>query len=85
MGAAARVLDGKQRLEVLHGLFHPDGERFNFAWEWLPASGLSVKDFIAPSSFRFGDGRMFQMGGKFGAVSFLQIAAPELSDRMLAD
>ena len=49
------------------------------------ASGLSVKDFIAPSSFRFGDGRMFQMGGKFGAVSFLQIAAPELSDRMLAD
>ena len=44
-----------------------------------------VKDFIAPSSFRFGDGRMFQMGGKFGAVSFLQIAAPELSDRMLAD
>ena len=53
--------------------------------EWLPASGLSVKDFIAPSSFRFGDGRMFQMGGKFGAVSFLQIVAPELSDRMLAD
>ncbi len=70
---------------MLHGLFHPDGERFNFAWEWLPVSGLSVKDFIAPSSFRFGDGRMFQMGGKFGAVSFLQIAAPELSDRMLAD
>ena len=85
IGAAARVLDGKQRLEVLHGLFHPDGERFNFAWEWLPASGLSVKDFIAPSSFRFGDGRMFQMGGKFGAVSFLQIVAPELSDHMLAD
>lgn len=25
------------------------------------------------------------MGGKFGAVSFLQIVAPELSDRMLAD
>ena len=78
-------MDGKQRLEVLHGIFHPDGERFNFAWEWLPASGLSVKDFIAPSSFRFGDGRMFQMGGKFGAVSFLQIVAPELSARMLAD
>lgn len=25
------------------------------------------------------------MGGKFGVVSFLQIVAPELSDRMLAD
>ena len=73
IGAAARVLDGKQRLEVLHGLFHPDGERFNFAWEWLPVSGLSVKDFIAPSSFRFGDGRMFQMGGKFGAFPFCRL------------
>ena len=80
-----RFHSGSIDRRVLHGLFHPDGERFNFAWEWLPVSGLSVKDFIAPSSFRFGDGRMFQMGGKFGAVSFLQIAAPELSDRMLAD
>ena len=85
IGAAARTLDGKQRLEVLHGIFHPDGERFNFSWDWLPTSGLSVKDFIAPSSFRFGDGRMFRMGGKYGAASFLQIVAPELSDRMLAD
>mgnify|MGYP002745659472 FL=1 len=85
IGAAARVLDGKQRLEVLHGIFHPDGERFNFAWEWLPASGLSVKDFIAPSSFRFGEGRYFRMGRKIGAVSFLEILAPELNDRILAD
>ena len=85
IGAAARVLDGKQRLEVLHGIFHPDGERFNFAWEWLPASGLSVKDFIAPSSFRFGEGRYFRMGRKIGAVSFLEILAPELNDRILSD
>ena len=85
IGAAARVLDGKQRLEVLHGLFHPDGERFNFAWEWLPVSGLSVKDFIAPSSFRFGEGRYFRMGRKIGAVSFLEILAPELNDRILSD
>ena len=85
LGAAARTLDGTQRLEVLHGIFHPEGERFRFAWEWLPASGLSVKDFIAPSSFRFGEGRMFRMGGKYGAASFIQILAPELNDRMLAD
>jgi len=51
IGAAARVLDGKQRLEVLHGIFHPDGERFNFAWEWLPASGLSVKGLYRPVLF----------------------------------
>ncbi len=85
LGAAARTLDGKQRLALLHGIFHPDGERFNFEWDWLPESGLSVKDFIAPSSFRFGDGRFFRMGSKYGAVSFLQILAPELNNRMLAD
>lgn len=85
MGAPARVLDGKERLAVLHGVFHPDGERFAFDWDWLPASGLSTKDFIAPSSFAFKNGRMFRMGKKFGAVSFLQILAPELTDTMLSD
>ena len=85
IGAAARVLDGKQRLEVLHGIFHPEGEPFRFSWDWLVPSGLSTKDFIAPSSFRFGDGRTFRMGRKLGAVSFLEILAPELNDRMLSD
>lgn len=85
IGAAARTLNGRQRLEVLHGIFHPDGERFYFDWNKLTESGLSVKDCIAPSSFRFGEGRFFRMGGKYGAASFVQIVAPELNDRMLAD
>ena len=85
MGALAKVLDGKEWLAVLHGVLHPDGDPFSFAWEWLAPSGLSVKDFIAPSSFRFGEARRFQMGSKVGTVSFLQITAPELNDRVLAD
>lgn len=80
MGAAARVLGGAERLEVLHGVFHPDGELFRFDWKWLPTAGLSTKDFIAPSSLRFGNSRVFGISGKYGAVSFLQILAPELSD-----
>ena len=85
MGAVAWVLDAKERLEVMHSIFHPDGEPFRFDWKWLAPSGLSTKDFIAPSSFRFGNARMFGLGGKYGAVSFLQILSPELSDEMLAD
>ena len=85
IGAAAKPLNGKERLQVLHGLMHPDGEPFSFEWDWLPKPGLSVKDYIAPSSFQFGNTRMFRMGKKLGAVSFLQILAPELNDRMLAD
>ncbi|WP_418632363.1 VirB4-like conjugal transfer ATPase, CD1110 family [Ruthenibacterium lactatiformans] len=85
MGALAKELDGKEWLEVLHGVLHPDGDRFCFEWDWLAPSGLHVKDFICPSSFRFGEARRFQMGGKFGAVSFLQLTAPEMNDRLLAD
>lgn len=85
MGALAKDLNGKEWLEVLHGVLHPDGNRFRFEWDWLAPSGLHVKDFICPSSFRFGEARRFQMGGKFGAVSFLQITAPEMNDRILAD
>lgn len=48
-------------------------------------TGLSSKDFIAPTSFDFREGKCFKMGRTIGAVSFLQILAPELNDRMLAD
>ncbi len=85
LGVTARPMNGQERLNVLHGIFHPEGEPFRFSWDWLVPSGLSTKDFIAPSSFRFGDGRTFRMGRKLGAVSFLEILAPELNDRMLSD
>ena len=85
LGVAARPMTGYDRLKMLHGVFHPDGEPFAFSWDWLAPSGLSTKDFIAPSSFRFGEGRSFRMGGKLGAVSFLEILAPELNDRVLSD
>ena len=85
LGAAARPMTGYERLEALHSVFHPEGEPFRFSWDWLTPSGLTTKDFIAPSSFRFGEGRYFRMGRKIGAVSFLEILAPELNDLMLAD
>ncbi len=86
LGVACAPMDGMERLRLLHGIFHMDGQTpFRFSWDWLAPSGLSTKDFIAPSSFEFKNGRMFRMGKMFGAVSFLQILAPELNDRMLAD
>ena len=86
LGVSASPLNGKERLAIMHGMFHMD-ERldFHFSWDWLAPTGLSVKDFIAPSSFEFRTGKVFGMGKKIGAVSFLQILAPELNDRMLAD
>ena len=86
MGVLAQPLNGAERLAVLHRSFNPDGrEKFRFSWDMLPKSGLSVKDFIAPSSFDFSKGNSFRMSGKYGAVSFINIMASEMSDRMLAD
>lgn len=86
LGVKARALDGYERLAILHKMFHPAGERkFRFAWDALYKTGLSSKDFIAPDSFQFKTGQYFKVGQTYGAVSFLQILAPELTDRMLAD
>ena len=86
LGVSAEPLDGKARLAQLHAIFHMDEQvPFRFEWEWLAPSGLSTKDFVAPSSFAFRTGKQFQMGKKHGAVSFVQILAPELNDRLLAD
>ena len=86
LGVAAEPLNGKDRLALMHGMFHMDEQLdFQFSWDWLAPTGLSVKDFIAPSSFEFRNGKEFGVGKKLGAVSFLQILAPELNDRMLAE
>ena len=87
LGVQAASLNGLERLELLHSQLHPSGqEKFKFAWSDLAKTGLSTKDFIAPTSFTFSkDGKTFRIGEYSGAVSFLQILAPELTDRMLAE
>lgn len=86
LGVRAVTLNGTKRLELMHSQFHMgDENKFMFDWKWLVNSGLSVKDFIAPSSFAFKNGRIFQMGSMYGAMSFLSITASDISDRMLAD
>ena len=86
LGVSAEVLNGQERLRVLHDILRMDTpEPFTFRWEDLPRAGLSTKDYIAPSSFLFNRAKDFRMGKKFASVSFLQILAPELSDRILKD
>ena len=87
LGVQAVPLNGLERLELLHSQLHPSGqEKLKFAWSDLAKTGLSTKDFIAPTSFTFSkDGKTFRIGEYSGAMSFLQILAPELTDRMLAE
>lgn len=86
LGVIAETLNGYERLEVMHKQLHlGEKSKFNFDWKYLVGSGLSVKDFIVPSSFEFKNGRMFKMGSTYCAMSFLSIDASDISDRMLAD
>ena len=86
LGVRANPLSGYERLAILHRMFHPNPERkFRFSWDAICQTGLSSKDFIAPDSFTFKSGNTFRIGATYGTVSFLQILAPELTDRMLAD
>jgi len=86
IGVKAYSLTGAERLTILHHQLHPNGaEKLSFDWSDAVKSGLSTKDIIAPTSFDFRDSRMFKMGGTAGAVSFIQITAPHLSDKMLND
>lgn len=86
LGAQARPLNGVERLEILYHVFNQDRiEPFRFHYRMLPETGLKTKDFIAPTSFNFAKNSSFLMGKTIGSISYLQILAPELTDRMLAD
>ncbi len=86
LGVRTETLSGYERLKVMYDIFNADNnDPFRFSFDMVARTGLTTKDFISPTSFDFREGRMFKMGRTIGAVSFLQILAPELNDRMLAD
>lgn len=86
LGVRAKTLNGKERLHLMHSMFHMgDEDKFHFDWKWLVGSGMSVKDFVAPTCFAFPKSRVFQMGSLYGSMSYLQITASDLSDQMLKD
>lgn len=86
MGVQAYSLNGKERVELFHSICNQNSKgKIDFSWDVIKSGGMSTKDIIVPTSFNFADSRSFKMGEAIGAVSFLQILAPELTDRMLAD
>lgn len=86
LGVSAYPLNGVERLQIMYETFNQDNKvPFRFNYDDVLRTGLNTKDYIAPSSFVFKNGKDFQMGDTIGAVSYLQILAPELTDKMLAE
>ena len=88
LGVEARPLDGLDRLAVLHGQTHPGPQRqpFHFSWRDIAKTGLGTKEAIAPfEGFDFSQPRLFRVGRYWGAASYLQIMASEMSDQLLRE
>ena len=86
LGVPSAPMDGQERLALLHSQMHPASrEPFRFSWQDIPRTGMGTKDFIAPDSFDFRQSRTFRIGQYWGAASYLQILASELSDKLLAE
>ena len=86
LGVSAYPLNGEERLQILYETFNPEEKvPFQFSYDRILRTGMGTKDFVAPTSFVFKEGKTFQMGNTIGAASYLQILAPELTDKMLAE
>ncbi len=92
LGSRCRILDGYERLELLFRIFHPaTTEKLLWNFDMPVHTGLSSKDFIAPSSFSFKSGpelnatRYFKSGDRVGAVSHVKIFASDMEDRIISD
>ena len=86
LGVSAYPLNGEERLQILYETFNPEEKvPFQFSYDRILRTGMGTKDFVAPTSFVFKEGKTFQMGNTIGAASSLQILAPELTDKMLAE
>lgn len=90
LGSKHKVLNGYERLKLLFDIFHPGAkEKFLWNFDMLVKTGLSSKDFIAPSSFTFKPSsdfnatKYFKVGERIGAVSYIHIHANEMDDRII--
>ena len=72
---------------MLYSQTHPGSrEPFRFSWKDISRTGMGTKDAVAPSAgFDFSRVRTFKVGPYHGAVSYLQILASELSDKLLRE
>jgi len=84
LGTDVRVMNGKERLEILHEYFNQDTmEPFHFSYKEMTMAGGSVKDYIAPTAFDFRESGYFRMGSLYGQSYFMAINAPRLTDGLL--
>lgn len=89
LGCKVEPLNGLQRLELLQHCMRPQ-DKFNFNYEQLITSGLTAKDFIAPTCLNFKpegckDGSYYECDGLYHQVLVFREFGSELTDKALSD
>lgn len=87
LGCTVRQLDGLERARQISSLLRPE-KAFTADWGGLLASGLTIKDVVAPTSIDFrpdGDNSRFSMSGKMCQVLVVRALGARLSDTALPD
>ena len=86
LGTDARILDGNDRLRLLHEFFNQYGmEPFRPPFSRLAQACASAKDSAAPPGFDFRQPSRFKSGRMHGSAHILDITANELTDGLLRD
>ena len=80
LGCKTEILDGKQRLEIIHSITRP-GRKFNFDYENLTVK-QSTKDFVSPYAFRFHKD-YFEMDDRYCCMLVLQNYPTWLQDKLI--
>ena len=84
-GVSAYPLNGVERLQIMYETFNQNVKvPFRFSYDDMLRTGLNTR-IILLHPVPVQKWKDFQMGDTIGAVSYLQILAPELTDKMLAE
>ena len=59
LGVSAYPLNGEERLQIMYETFNQDSKvPFHFSYDDVLRTGLSTKDYVAPTSFVFKNGKI---------------------------
>ena len=82
----AHSLDGVERLSVLYKQLNPESKHsLNFNYKDIVRTGLTTKDFIAPTSLDFRSLNSFKISDTYGASYFMEVQANQLADTILKE
>ena len=86
LDSVATPLDARDRLRVIHDLYHP-GKEGGFAFDYKAAqkNGHSVADAVAPDSFENIDGKTIKLGDRYARALFIRDFATYIKDTMITE